>query len=285
MKKITLTFLLIFIAVLGFAQDPEYNYSIEFVGSAGSVETYQIVITSTDVVPSANANEVDNFQVLVGWDAAAFELPAFVAPGNGEFGAAANYIGAIATAAQVNMLPGGGTSDKDIYSVAYPADGNTAAHPSGIFLMRQFTVTRTAAGAGAPNPIIVPVTDPNIVFLNTFNFGLDNSMVVNNGGVLEERFNPSVTPLVLSDDNFNFNDLTFSAYPNPTKGTLYVQNSSPYDFDYEIVNIEGRIVLPEGTLEARKENVLDLSVFNDGIYFMNIKSGAKEKKSIKIILN
>ena len=109
--------------------------------------------------------------------------------------------------------------------------------------------------------------------------------MVNNGGVFEERYNPAVTPMTLSNDGFDFNALTFTAYPNPTKGTLFVQNPSARDFDYEVVSITGRIVVPNGTLAFRSENKIELGGLNDGVYFLNIKSSSDDKKSIKIILN
>ena len=284
MKKITLSFLFTALITLGFSQD--YNYSIEFVGAAGPVETYNLVITATAAIPGPDADAVDNFQTLIGWDDGAFTNPLLSIVG-GEFGATGNYLPTLLTAAVVNDVPtpGTGSNDKDVYQLSYPTDPVTS-HPSGAILMRQFTVTRTPAGAGAPDPVILDNADSNVTYINSLGpFGLQNSVVVNNGGVFEERYNPAVTPMTLSNDGFDFNALTFTAYPNPTKGTLFVQNPSARDFDYEVVSITGRIVVPNGTLASRSENKIELGGLNDGVYFLNIKSSSDDKKSIKIILN
>ncbi len=287
MKKITLTILSVLILALGYSQAPEYNYSVQLVGTAGATETYEVVITASDTSPAGL--EVSNFQVIVGWDANAYNNAVLVDEGT-TFGGFSHYVlpgVGVITADLVNGAVPSPPSDKDILSIIYP-EVISSGHPAGNFQMVRFSVDRVAMGA--PIPTILDNGNSNVTKVNgaPFSAGIANDFFTDEDGsgtafLPVDRFNPSLP--ILGNDSFNFNALEFTTYPNPTKGTLFVQNPSTRDFNYEVVSITGRIVISNGSLAARSENKIELGGLNDGVYFLNIKSGSDDKKSIKIILN
>ncbi len=70
-------------------------------------------------------------------------------------------------------------------------------------------------------------------------------------------------------------------YPNPTTGILTIDNSQLYGADYEI-----RIIDPVGKLVEIQKNVdqIDLSAFENGIYFLQISDGIHPAFTKKISL-
>ena len=72
----------------------------------------------------------------------------------------------------------------------------------------------------------------------------------------------------------------FSAYPNPTNGKIKIIGKDIID-SYDIISIEGKI-LKSIKHNQQGELLIDLSVFNVGVYFINIKSN-KNSNSFKII--
>ena len=64
------------------------------------------------------------------------------------------------------------------------------------------------------------------------------------------------------------NTASFVAYPNPTSGALTLAVSDVLQFDYEVINIVGQIVM-RGTA-AGQEAVLDLGDCPQGMYFVSI---------------
>jgi hypothetical protein len=286
MKKITLTLLLSFIFSIGFSQSPEYNYSIELVGTSGITETYEVVITASEASPPGL--EVNEFQAAIGWDAGAYNNALLVDQGT-TFGSFSEYflpgVGVI-TADLVNSITPTPVSVKDILSITSLAV-ISGGHPAGNFQMIRFSVDRVMVGAAAP--VILDNADVDLAKINgVLSAGVVNEFFADEDGsgtafASTDKFNPNLP--VLSNDRFDFNALDFATYPNPTKGTLFVQNPSDRDFDYEVISIAGRVVIPNGTLVSRSENKIELGGLNDGVYFLNVKSGSDDKKSIKIILN
>ena len=287
MKKITLSILSVLTVFLGNAQDPEYNYSVEQISVAGSTETYEIKLTAS--AATMGPHEITNFSTNIGWDAGAFDTPVLVNTGTafGDFGTYEFPGVGVLTADLVNSIQAMPVSDKDVLNISYPAF-IPDDHPVGNFQMVRFSVNRTAMGMGAPNPGIIDNADPNVTKINGLGAGTFENRIftdIDGPGPAPEndRFNSSLP--TLSERDFNFSALEFTSYPNPTKGALKVYNPSDLDFDYEIVNLEGRVVQSRSTLYSRRENTLDLSAYNNGVYFLNIKSGDREQQTIKIIKN
>lgn len=71
-----------------------------------------------------------------------------------------------------------------------------------------------------------------------------------------------------------------SVYPNPTQGTVFVQSAS-----VEVINVydlNGKLI-PASTTVAANGMLLDLSVFEDGMYLIEIKSTTGEIKHVRIV--
>jgi hypothetical protein len=76
-----------------------------------------------------------------------------------------------------------------------------------------------------------------------------------------------------------FENISFTIYPNPTSETLYIQNlAAPID-SYAILDVTGKIIL-QGKLANETINVSGLQ---SGIYFLEISSEGKQvvKKFVK----
>ena len=73
-------------------------------------------------------------------------------------------------------------------------------------------------------------------------------------------------------------DINLSVYPNPSKGNLFI-NTYQEIISISIYNIVGKEVT-SGTRANKKQ--LDLNLFNNGVYFINISTdqGVITKKII-----
>lgn len=60
-------------------------------------------------------------------------------------------------------------------------------------------------------------------------------------------------------------ELSFHVYPNPTKSLVYIDGLDANKFSYTLYNMLGQKVL-----FAEHTQVIDLSTFKKGIYFINI---------------
>jgi len=72
-------------------------------------------------------------------------------------------------------------------------------------------------------------------------------------------------------------------YPNPVKDNLHISlNSINEDVDYEIYNTIGQRV-SKGSLEINNANIIDLSQYQGGVYFVKIstESHTMTRKVIK----
>ncbi len=77
-------------------------------------------------------------------------------------------------------------------------------------------------------------------------------------------------------------EFTYSVYPNPTEGQVYISNPSSNDFSYEIFNINGQLVASRYNLTGSSAE-LDVSAFAKGMYFVDVTS-AEGVETHKLIL-
>lgn len=68
-------------------------------------------------------------------------------------------------------------------------------------------------------------------------------------------------------------------YPNPASKILYIEGINKKNYQAEIINIEGRIVLNTEI----KNNEIDISALTKGVYFVTIKSNNEKIYSQKIL--
>lgn len=67
----------------------------------------------------------------------------------------------------------------------------------------------------------------------------------------------------------------FNIYPNPVKNTLFLKNKDIAPGNFEIYNIIGEKI-KEGDINAEiRKTGIDMSNFNEGIYFLTMKNGNK----------
>jgi Secretion system C-terminal sorting domain len=77
-------------------------------------------------------------------------------------------------------------------------------------------------------------------------------------------------------------EFTYSVYPNPTEGQVYISNPSNEDFSYEIFNINGQLVASRYNLSGSSVE-LDMSAFAKGMYFVDVTS-SERVETHKLIL-
>jgi hypothetical protein len=82
------------------------------------------------------------------------------------------------------------------------------------------------------------------------------------------------------------NNLNYSIYPNPTQNNLYVSFTKEDDYFIKIFDVNGLLTYTSQILKsnATSTNVIDISSFNNGMYFLQIQSVniTHTKKIIKI---
>ena len=75
---------------------------------------------------------------------------------------------------------------------------------------------------------------------------------------------------------------TSRVYPNPTEGTLNIENPSLGEFSYSIYSITGKLVGNRNNITDPVTKV-DIHSFNSGMYFVKVQS-AETTKTHKVIL-
>ena len=90
---------------------------------------------------------------------------------------------------------------------------------------------------------------------------------------------------VLSNPNFSELNINLVVYPNPTLDnlTLKIENNDKNDFHYQIIDINGRILI-ETKLIGNDTNI-QMGNFIKATYFLKITQNNKEVKTFKIIKN
>ena len=71
-------------------------------------------------------------------------------------------------------------------------------------------------------------------------------------------------------------------YPNPTEGSLYIQNPSSDRFSYNIYNINGKLVANEQHISGSGREV-NLSNLSKGVYFVKLIT-TEQTETHKVIL-
>ncbi|MCF8272333.1 MAG: M4 family metallopeptidase [Flavobacteriaceae bacterium] len=85
----------------------------------------------------------------------------------------------------------------------------------------------------------------------------------------------------LSANDFNFLNNNIHIYPNPASGIFNIEMKSITDFQFDIYDITGKVIMSK--IDVLKNNFnLDLSNYSKGIYFIKLKSdsGSITKKLI-----
>ncbi|WP_262494699.1 T9SS type A sorting domain-containing protein [Flavobacterium davisii] len=59
--------------------------------------------------------------------------------------------------------------------------------------------------------------------------------------------------------------MNFYYYPNPTTDLLYLETKKKLPIKFSIINLNGKIIIPERTLE---KNYIDTRSLNSGIYIL-----------------
>lgn len=76
------------------------------------------------------------------------------------------------------------------------------------------------------------------------------------------------------------NTMQLTIYPNPTHGILFLEGDLNY-VDIEVTSVTGQVVM-KSTVSDKNQVSLDLSVLNDGIYFVQVRK-EKELHTFKVI--
>jgi hypothetical protein len=74
---------------------------------------------------------------------------------------------------------------------------------------------------------------------------------------------------------------SIKVYPNPSSDFIHIDLSEPHNSTFSIIDMNGRVVIQEKTLDA---NYIDIRFLNQGIYMLNLKieGNIKSTKLIKI---
>jgi len=114
----------------------------------------------------------------------------------------------------------------------------------------------------------------NIVISSSYKFGNPKAGTVLYVDDLKVNYsNASV------EDNYTS---YFSIYPNPSNGIFWINNPENKKFDYDLVDLSGRIIKSNSTTSSKYS--IDLSD-KDGFYILNIKSEDRIFKHKLIISN
>ena len=295
-NKLLIVSAFLFGTILSFSQT--YNYSISQVSVNGSTEVYEILIYA-DIASSSDI-EVNGMQVNVSLEPGEFTNLMLLADGDvyGNFNSYSPQ--GIFTAAAVNgafnpAIP----SDKDIFNIIFTLDIITppeSQHQAGNFQMVRFSLDRVSGtslpeisftGDDSVSPAL-PSEQSIINLNNATGATFVNEFVVDPDGFTNpapeiDAFDPNL--VILSNNDFSIEGLTFRAHPNPTSDFIYVNNPASFEIEYSIVDLNGRIVQEEGVLAPNVETKIDVTSFNSGIYFINLNPDQNNKQSIKIIRN
>lgn len=89
----------------------------------------------------------------------------------------------------------------------------------------------------------------------------------------------------LSNPDFSELNINLVAYPNPTLDnlTLKIENIDTKDFYYQIIDINGRLLIETKLIE--NETIIQMGNFIKATYFLKITQDNKQVKTFKIIKN
>ncbi len=78
----------------------------------------------------------------------------------------------------------------------------------------------------------------------------------------------------------NINEGDFKLYPNPTNDNFYIQSNTKGQLDVSIINLQGKIVYHKN---VNPNSPIDVSLFSQGVYFIQIKTN-NSYKTIKLVI-
>ena len=87
----------------------------------------------------------------------------------------------------------------------------------------------------------------------------------------------------LSSVNADFSD-QISIYPNPSSDLLYIDHGDISDVRYNLFDGQGRLVYSSSKLAAHSLNMLDVSIYDSGIYFLYINQEGKSRSHVERIV-
>ena len=99
---------------------------------------------------------------------------------------------------------------------------------------------------------------------------------------VENAITLALTPLVGIDEQAE-NDMSLTAYPNPTNGIINVECSSKIPVHFNVINMLGENVFSQKTNNTKKTTI-DLSPLNKGLYFLQMTTESKTT-NLKFTLN
>lgn len=94
----------------------------------------------------------------------------------------------------------------------------------------------------------------------------------------------SLGSMIIGIDELAKENLELSIFPNPTDGVIHLRFDILSDFEIEIINELGQIIFSEKIGDTSPEKSIDISSFQNGIYFLKVqgKQSYGVKKIIKI---
>jgi len=115
----------------------------------------------------------------------------------------------------------------------------------------------------------------------TFRFVFHSDPAVEQEGVIID--NLIVEGTTLSSENFDKTDIAI--YPNPSKNIFNLKSKTLFNFDFNVTDITGKIVLQKRNVAIQRNLYqIDMTAFTSGIYFLNIRSNGGTL-SKKLVLN
>lgn len=136
--------------------------------------------------------------------------------------------------------------------------------------------------------INLPFADENNDGYLVYKIKLRNNLVVGNAFTNQANiyfdFNfpietnlASTTIETLAVDDFSLDNLTFS--PNPTSGNIDISGINNLKFSIEIYDLTGKLMVKE-----KQKSQIDISAFQNGIYFMKIQNNHTHTSVVKKII-
>jgi len=117
-------------------------------------------------------------------------------------------------------------------------------------------------------------TEPSVIFRIVFH----SDQAVNEEGAIIDDFYIDGT---LGTEEFSSENI--SVYPNPSKGIFNVKTINIANFDYQIVDVAGKVVL-NNTVKNDTGFTLDMNGFASGMYFLKIEDTSGAQLIKKIVL-
>lgn len=106
-----------------------------------------------------------------------------------------------------------------------------------------------------------------VAFLAEYSSNQNNRNVLN---VVKEKITPNSEILGLQEKQEN---TVLSLFPNPSSGNIYIKSpTSVNTYQIKVIDLTGRCVYMENLNQVGNQAELDLSVLNNGVYFLSISS-------------